>query len=105
MHWPTQGPAPGAGPPMPAEALMISTVKVPTDDLLALSRRLWGSFLGRCVRRFLSMAGFDRCIVLSSQAFTALIPLMILLSTLTPAGQDNLVADTITERFGLSGDS
>ena len=51
---------------------------LPSDDLLALSRRLGESFLGRCVRRFLAMAGIDRCIVLSSQAFTAIIPLLIL---------------------------
>jgi membrane protein len=84
---------------------MMSSVSLPTEDLLALSQRVWGSFLGRCVHRFLRMSGIDRCIVLSSQAFTALIPLLIVLSTLAPAGTDDLIARTIIERFGLSGDS
>ena len=61
---------------------------IATNDLTALAQRIWGSFLGRCVQRFLAMTGIDRCVMLSSQAFTALIPLMILASTISPAGQD-----------------
>ena len=51
------------------------------------------------------MAGIDRCLVLSSQAFTALIPLLILISTLAPVDETDLVAQTIIARFGLAGDS
>jgi uncharacterized membrane protein YvlD (DUF360 family)/uncharacterized BrkB/YihY/UPF0761 family membrane protein len=50
------------------------------------------------------MAGLDRCIVLASQAFTALIPLLILVSTLAPADGSN-AAGTIVRKFDLSGDS
>ena len=71
---------------------------LPTGDLAALSQRVWGSFLGRCVHRFLSMEGLDRCIVLASQAFTALIPLLLLISTLVPAGQPNVVAKGVRRR-------
>ena len=78
-------------------------LNLPSDDLAALSLRLWGSFLGRCVRRFLSMQGLDRCIVLSSQCFTALIPLLILVSTLAPAGAEDVVAQTLITKFGLDG--
>ena len=78
---------------------------LPTGDLAALSQRVWGSFLGRCVHRFLSMEGLDRCIVLASQAFTALIPLLLLISTLVPAGQPNVVAKGVITKFGLEGDS
>ena len=78
---------------------------LPTEDLAALIQRVWASFLGGCVRRFLSIAGFDRALVLASQAFTALIPLLILTSTLAPAGQSNLIATTIIRKFGLTGDS
>ncbi len=78
---------------------------LPSIDLAPLARRLWGSFVGRCVLRFISMDGIDRCIVLASQAFTALIPLLILGSTLAPAGHKDLVARTIIERFGLTGSS
>jgi membrane protein len=51
------------------------------------------------------MAGIDRCIVLASQAFTAIIPLLILLSTLAPAGHEDFLAQTIVTRFGLTGDT
>ena len=51
------------------------------------------------------MAGLDRCIVLSSQAFTALIPLLILMSTLAPADGSNAAASTIVRKFDLTGDS
>jgi membrane protein len=78
---------------------------MPSRDLQALYERLGESFLGRCTRRFILMEGFDRCIVLSSQAFTALIPLLILVSTVAPADQGDLISDTIIKKFGLSGDS
>jgi uncharacterized membrane protein YvlD (DUF360 family) len=80
-------------------------VRLPSDGLAPLEARLWGSFLGRCVRRFIAMAGIDRCIVLSSQAFTALIPLLILVSTLAPVGDEDVVSRTVIRRFGLTGDS
>jgi membrane protein len=81
------------------------TVRPPSDDLVALVERAAESFVGRCVRRFLVMSGIDRCIVLSSQAFTALIPLLILVSALAPAGEPDVVATTLITKFGLSGDS
>jgi uncharacterized membrane protein YvlD (DUF360 family) len=84
---------------------MRPTPRVPSRDLQALYERLGESFLGRCTRRFILMEGFDRCIVLSSQAFTAMIPLLILVSTLAPADQEDLISDTIIRKFGLSGDS
>ncbi|HMD10940.1 MAG TPA: YhjD/YihY/BrkB family envelope integrity protein, partial [Marmoricola sp.] len=76
-----------------------------TDDLAELTSRVQGSFLGRCVLRFLRLGGLDRCIVLSSQAFTALIPLLILAGALAPAGDENAVATSLIRKFGLSGDS
>ncbi len=78
---------------------------LPTEDLAALSHRVWASFLGGCVRRFLSIAGLDRALVLASQAFTALIPLLILASTLAPTGSTDVVSNTLVRKFGLTGDS
>ena len=78
---------------------------LPSGGLAALTKRVWGSFLGQCVQRFLSMSGLDRCIVLSSQAFTALVPLLLLVSALAPAGRSDLVPRSLIDRFGLSGDS
>ena len=80
-------------------------MNLPSDDLIALSQRLWESFAGRCVRRFLLMSGIDRCIVLASQALTALIPLLILVSTLVPSAQEDVLARTVITKFGLSGES
>jgi membrane protein len=79
--------------------------KMPSRDLQALYQRLGESFLGRCTRRFIMMEGLDRCIVVSSQAFTALIPLLILLASYTPEDQENLVSTWIIRKFGLKGDS
>jgi membrane protein len=79
--------------------------KLPSQDIQALYQRLEESFLGRCTRRFLMMSGLDRCIVLSSQAFTALIPLLVLVSSLAPAGYEDVLPDTIIRKFGLSGKS
>jgi membrane protein len=76
-----------------------------SDEVSALSRRVAASFLGQSVRRFALMEGFDRCIVLSSQALTALIPLFIVVASAAPAGQEDVIARSIIRRFNLSGDS
>ena len=76
-----------------------------TEDLNALVRRLVASFFGRCVLRFFEMSGIDRCLVLSSQAFTALIPLLIVVSALAPSSEDDILASSLVRKFGLSGDS
>jgi membrane protein len=76
-----------------------------SDALTAVGRRLWGSFVGRCVHRFLRMEGIDRALVLSSQAFTALIPLLIIVSTVAPPGRPDVVAERLIEKFGLTGES
>jgi membrane protein len=75
------------------------------DDATALAQRVWASFLGRAVHRFIRMQGIDRCLVLSSQAFTALIPLLIVAATITPPGGPDVLARTIITKFGLSGSS
>lgn len=43
--------------------------------------------------------------VLASQAFTALIPLLLLVTALAPEGQRDVVAGALIRRFNLSGDS
>ena len=80
-------------------------MNLPTDDLTALAERVWGSFIGRCMHRFLRMEGFDRSLVLASQAFTALIPMLIVMAALAPAGGPELIGRTIITKFGLTGTS
>ncbi|MGZ8741784.1 MAG: YhjD/YihY/BrkB family envelope integrity protein [Nocardioides sp.] len=43
--------------------------------------------------------------VLASQAFTALIPLLMVVSAVLPAGSGTAVSDSVIRRFGLSGDA
>ncbi len=89
----------------PSRAGGRSSIGRPMDDLTALIQRVWASFLGRAVRRFIRMEGIDRCLVLSSQAFTALIPLLIVVSAVAPPGGPEVIARTIVNKFGLSGSS
>jgi membrane protein len=74
-------------------------------DLTDLARRLADSFLGRCVRRFMDMTGIDRSMVLASQAFTSLIPLLILIATWAPAGDEDVISASIIRKFHLEGDA
>ena len=76
-----------------------------SDDLTAFVQRVMDSFLGRSVLRFLTMEGFDRAIVLSAQAFTALIPLFIVVASAAPAGQEDVVSQAFIERFALTGEA
>jgi membrane protein len=80
-------------------------VDLPSSDLTALARRVWGSFLGLCAQRFVAMAGIDRCVMLSSQAFTAIIPLMLVISVYAPSGETDVVAESLIRKFGLTGDA
>ena len=54
---------------------------------------------------FIALQGIDRAVVLASQAFTALIPLLLLVSALAPAGDRDVVSDGIIRRFRLTGDA
>ncbi len=62
-------------------------------------------FPTRCVRRFFAVQGFDRAMVIASQAFTALIPLVILTSAVLPTENHGSIADAIVRKFALTGDS
>lgn len=72
------------------------------DHLLARLRR---SFPGRCADTFLALQGLDRAMAIAAQAFTALIPLLLLTSALVPVGSRNVVVDAIIGRFRLTGDA
>jgi membrane protein len=55
------------------------------------------------LRRFISIEGAQQAIVLAAQAFTSLIPLMVVAAAFSPGNED--LADRIVERFGLKGES
>jgi membrane protein len=73
-------------------------------ELRVVARRLETTFAGRSLRRFVALQGLDRAVVLSSQAFTALIPLLLLVTALAPADRSDVVAGAITRRFHLRGE-
>ena len=78
--------------------------------LSAASRRrplprlvLWAvSVSRRSLARFIALEGFDRAMALAGQAFAALLPLLLVVSTLVPGGSDD-VADDVVDRFELKG--
>lgn len=62
-------------------------------------------FPRRCLRCFLDIQGIDRAVVIASQAFTALIPLIILASAMLPTARHPTIADGIVRKFALTGSS
>src|SRR5215218_1697075 len=71
-------------------------------ELRAL-RRWESSFPVRCVGSFLTLQGIDRAMAIAAQAFTALIPLLLLVSALSPSDSRDLVSDSIIDKFELKG--
>ena len=68
-------------------------------------RRWEATFPGRCVRTFLGLQGVDRAMAIAAQAFTALIPLLILASAWSSVSGGDAVSDAIVRRFHLTGDA
>ncbi len=61
------------------------------------------AFLLRALNRFQRVAGFDRAIALASSAFTALIPLAIIVGALLPNVDAEDAAHSIIVRYRLTG--
>ena len=59
------------------------------------------SFVGRCIYRFIELESVDRSVALSSRAFVAVIPLAMVASALSPAGES--FGERIVDRFELEG--
>jgi membrane protein len=74
-------------------------------DLGAIRQRLEATFIGRCLGSFIALQGIDRAMVIASQALTALIPLLILVSTLAPADRRGGVSQLLIRRFDLRGNA
>lgn len=74
-----------------------------SQHLKVITQRLEETFAGRCIGTFIALQGIDRAMVIASQALTALIPLLILASTLAPADRDDAVSAGLIRRFHLTG--
>jgi len=53
--------------------------------------------------RFIALQGFDRAVALAGQAFTALIPLLIVYGSVTSKASGRDFADSLIDRMDLSG--
>jgi uncharacterized BrkB/YihY/UPF0761 family membrane protein len=71
--------------------------------LRTAARRLESTFVGHVVNSFMTLKGIDRATTIAAQAFTGLIPLLILASGLAPTDDRNLVSDVLIRRFHLGG--
>lgn len=77
-------------------------MRVPPNRILReLFFWLRPDFILRCLRRFQALEGFDRAIALASSAFTATIPLTILVGAILPSAD---AADSIINRYDLSSE-
>jgi membrane protein len=56
----------------------------------------------RSLARFIELEGFDRSMAMAGQAFAALLPLLIVVSSISPGSGDD-VADAMIERLDVSG--
>jgi uncharacterized BrkB/YihY/UPF0761 family membrane protein len=68
--------------------------------LRSLTFWLRPDFVLRCLRRFEALEGFDRAVALASLAFTAIIPLGIVMSGVL---SDHDVGAQLVDRYGLEG--
>ncbi|WP_426565552.1 YhjD/YihY/BrkB family envelope integrity protein [Angustibacter sp. McL0619] len=71
------------------------------DRIGALARWLVDSFVLGCLLRFMRINGRDRILVMASQAFTAMIPLLIVISGFS--SDNDALADGMVTRFHLTG--
>ncbi len=64
--------------------------------------RFEGSFIGEVLARFIQLRLLDQTYQISAAAFVALVPFVLILSTLFTGGQ-SAVAEQLVRRFGLAG--
>jgi membrane protein len=67
--------------------------------------RAQSSLPGRCLARFGAINGRDRALVLGGQAFTAVIPLVIVLAATASRQSPTALADRVAGRFHVTGPS
>jgi membrane protein len=59
----------------------------------------------RCLRRFAAISGRDRALVLGGQAFTTIIPLLIVVAAAASRQGPTALADRLANRFHVTGES
>jgi membrane protein len=89
----------------PAKGHAHRPMRVGFIHLSGVVSRVENSLPVRCLMRFGAINGRDRTLVLGGQAFTAIIPLLIVLSALGSRNDTTAVADRLSARFHVSGAS
>jgi uncharacterized BrkB/YihY/UPF0761 family membrane protein len=95
------GPAPARRRPGLPERL----VRTGTDRGADLVTRAESSLPVRCLRRFAAINGRDRALVLGGQAFTTIIPLLIVVAAAASRQGPTVLADRLADRFHVTGAS
>ncbi|MET8148528.1 YhjD/YihY/BrkB family envelope integrity protein [Actinoplanes sp. NPDC049668] len=93
----------GEGPNRPG--IKERLLRVAMERGSGLLSRAESSLPLRCLRRFASINGRDRSLVLGGQAFTALIPLLIVVAAAASGRGPTALADRLATRFHVTGSS
>jgi hypothetical protein len=89
----------------PRPSLGGRVVKIGGDRGARLVSRAESSLPIRCLRRFVAINGRDRALVLGGQAFTTVIPLLIVVAAAASQKGPTALADRLAARFHVSGAS
>jgi len=76
-----------------------------TARAAALVSRVESTLAVRCLKRFSAINGRDRALVMGGQAFTTVIPLLIVLSAAASRQSPTAMADRMAARFHVTGAS
>lgn len=102
----TSGPAPAPAPaPVPAQGLRGRLQQLSTERGSDFLVRANSSLPIRCFKRFNAISGRDRALVLGGQAFTTVIPLLIVIAAAASRQGTTAVADRLAARFHVTGAS
>jgi membrane protein len=97
-----------AAPAAPAQrqaALHRRLSRIGAEHGAGLVSRAESSLPVRCLKRFTAINGRDRAMVVGGQAFTTLIPLMIVLAAAASRHGPTAIADRLAARFNVTGSS
>jgi membrane protein len=94
--------------PAPAQrrpALPQRLIRTSAEHAADLVARTDSSLPVRCLRRFAAIDGRNRALVLGGQAFTTLIPLLIVVAAAASRQSPTALADRVATRFHVTGSS
>jgi membrane protein len=92
-------------PPAPRPDLRDRVARIGGDRGAQLAARAESSLPVRCLRRFAAINGRDRALVLGGQAFTTVIPLLIVVAAAASRQGPTALADRMAARFHVTGAS